>query len=253
MKSTRWMITYIVMASVGLWAALFMSLKLMTPGHAQTPPPTGQVQKMEPPSPGDLPPEFVQETQTPSAGGGNKIPPPPNQPPVPPSANAEAAAQQPATPASGAPPPVPTAPPTMPVTGGPTIPVENTAVPVTPQFASDEQYSYDPTGRRDPFKPYRTYRPSPSSGPSKMVDLSDPLQRWDLDRFRVVAIMWEIRQPKAMVKDPDGKMYMIGKSTRIGRNSGQVVAIREGEIVVVEEIENEGVQTKEVKILELKK
>lgn len=252
MKSTRWMITYIVMASVGLWVAFFMSLKFMTPGHTQNPPPAGGAQKMEAPAPGDLPPEFMQDAQAP---GGNKIPPPPSQPPQVPPANAEAAPPPPppnVPPAvTGTPPMVPA---TMPAPGGaPPIPPEGSA-PVVPQFASDEQYTYDPTGRRDPFKPYRTYRPAPSvTTPLKMVDESDPLQKWDLDRFNVVAIMWEIRHPKAMVKDPDGKMFMIGKSTKIGRNAGQVVAIREGEVVVVENIENEGVLTKEVKILELKK
>ncbi|MBS1971194.1 MAG: pilus assembly protein PilP [Bdellovibrionales bacterium] len=240
------------MASVGLWVAFFMSLKFMTPGHTQTPPAGAGAQKMEPPSPGDLPPEFMQETQQAPQGGGN-IPPPPTQPPQVP-ANAEAAPPPPppnVPPAAGGTPPM--VPATAPGSVAPPPPMES-SVPIVPQFASDDQYTYDPTGRRDPFKPYRTYRPTPTNtGPAKMVDMSDPLQRWDLDRFNVVAIMWEIRHPKAMVKDPDGKMYMIGKSTKIGRNSGQVVAIREGEIVVVETIENEGVQTKEVKILELKK
>lgn len=251
MKSTRWVITYIVMASVGLWVAFFMSLKFMTPGHTQTPPAGAGAQRMEPPAPGDLPPEFMQETQAPPAQGEHKIPPPPNQPPPPPT-HAEAAPPPPPpeVPPAGATPPM--VPATVPATGGmPSVPAEG-APAVVPQFASDEQYTYDPTGRRDPFKPYKSYRPAPV-GPAKVVDSSDPLQRWDLDRFNVVAIMWEVRQPKAMVKDPDGKMYMIGKSTKIGRNAGQVVAIREGEVVVVENIENEGVQTKEVKILELKK
>jgi type IV pilus assembly protein PilP len=46
---------------------------------------------------------------------------------------------------------------------------------------------------------------------------------------------------------------MIGKNTKIGRNAGYVAAIREGEVVVVETVDTEGVVTKEVKILELKK
>ncbi|WP_413288690.1 pilus assembly protein PilP [Bdellovibrio sp. HCB337] len=261
MKSTRWVITYIVVASLGLWGAFFMSLKFMTPGHAQAPEASGQPQKMEPPAPGDLPPEFLQETQNAPAPNG-QIPPPPSQPPaqggaaaVPQSPPQEIPPQgaPPAVPSSGAPPMVP---PTMPVADPSQMPppMEGSA-PVIPQFASDEQYTYDPTGRRDPFKPYRTYRPAPqvTAGPAKVIDESDPLQRWDLDRFAVVAIIWEVRQPKAMVKDPDGKMFMIGKNTKIGRNSGHVAAIREGEVLVVELIETEGVQTKEVKILELKK
>jgi type IV pilus assembly protein PilP len=128
---------------------------------------------------------------------------------------------------------------------------------VVPQFAADEQYNYDPAGRRDPFKPYKAFKPQPTAGAPTLSkggpDAMDPLQRWDLNRFTVVAIMWEIRNPRAMVKDPDGKMFMIGKNTKIGRNSGQVVAIREGEVLVVEQIDNEGVLTREVKILELKK
>lgn len=252
MKSARWVITYIVVASLGLWAAFFMSLKFMTPGLAQTPE-VGQAQRVEPPSPGDLPPEFVQDTQ---------IPPPPTQPPVQQGAAATPQAVMPTVEApptmgapTGTPPMVPS---TMPGADSAPPHMEG-AAPIIPQFASDEQYNYDPTGRRDPFKPYRIYRPSQTNTttattePAKAIDESDPLQRWELDRFAVVAIMWEVRQPKAMVKDPDGKMFMIGKSTKIGRNSGHVVAIREGEVVVVEQIDNEGVQTKEVKILELKK
>ncbi len=219
----------------------------MTPGHTQTPPAGAGAQKMEPPSPGDLPPEFMQETApTPQAGGS--IPPPPTQPPQVP-ANVEGVPASPDVPAAEATPPM--IPATEPAEEA--SPHEESGVSVAPQFASDDQYTYDPTGRRDPFKPYRTYRPPPVAGPAKVIDLSDPLQRWDLSRFNVVAILWEVRHPKAMVKDPDGKIYMIGKRTKIGRNSGQVIAIREGEVVVVETIENEGVQTKEVKILELKK
>jgi len=219
-----------------------MSLKFMTPGHTQNPPVESGVQRMNPPSPGDLPPEFLEETKSKPQGGAT-IPPPPSQPPQMPTMNPPPAI-------TGSPsvePPVATPPGAEGV-----LPVESSA-PVIPQFASDDQYTYDPTGRRDPFKPYRNYRPPPPSGPLILADDSDPLQRWDLDRFNVVAIMWEVRHPKAMVKDPDGRMYMIGKSTKIGRNAGFVATIREGEVVVVESIENEGVLTKEVKILELKK
>jgi len=250
------------MASVGLWFAFFMSLKFVTPAHSQTPPPAapagaplpGGEQKLEPPAAGDLPPEFMDEAKGGGAQQGappaGKMPPPPAEPPAenqageaapPPQQPAQQEAPPSQAPSQEAMPPAVDA-------GG--------AAPIVPQFAADEQYSYDPTGRRDPFKPYKSYRPSPtvSNGSSPHIaDLSDPLQRWEIERFSVVAIMWEVRNPRAMVKDPDGKMYMIGKHTRIGRNNGQVVAIREGEVVVVEEIENEGVQTREVRVLELKK
>jgi type IV pilus assembly protein PilP len=122
-----------------------------------------------------------------------------------------------------------------------------------PEFAGDDQYVYEPGDRRDPFKPYRSFHPGSSSGPVNRADLTDPLQRWDINRFTILAIIWEVRNPKAMIKDPDGITYMIGKNTKIGRNAGYVAAIREGEVVVVETVDTEGVITKEVKILELKK
>lgn len=242
MKSSRWVTSYVIAASVGLWMAFFLSLKFVVPAHSQA--------KPEAPSSGDLPPEFSGESQKQLPSGA--IPPPPSQPPAIPSSEAEAALSK-APPAAQ-----PNQAPAMaPPNPDPLMEMQPAAP--APQFASDEQYTYDPRERRDPFKPYRIFKPAPvvGSGPSatqqSTVDLSDPLQRWDLGRFNVVAIMWEVRSPKAMVKDPDGRLFMIGKSTKIGRNGGHVVTIREGEVVVVETIENEGVVAKEVKVLELKK
>lgn len=278
MKSGRWLFSYIFVASVGLWMAFFISMRFMSKAHSQTPPPppaeTQQAPpnpagtpKMDAPSSGDLPPEFSQDLEqalkdkakaeapqpppavppdgSAAAGAGQPSQqqmPPPQPPPVPPSS------------AGGAPPPsMPPLQPT-PVQGTMTSPEEGSGPPpVIPQFADDDQYTYDPTGRRDPFKPYRAFRASPQvNGQGRVIDLSDPLQRFDVGRYTVVAIMWEVRHPRAMVQDPDGKVYMVMKNTKIGRNFGQVVAIREGEVVVVEDVDNEGVVTKEVKILELK-
>jgi type IV pilus assembly protein PilP len=238
-KSARWIVSYILAASVGLWFALFLSLKFIAPARAQQPPAAAQMPP--PPGTGELPPEFAQGAAaavpaTPPAAG--TIPPPPTEPP--PDLNAP--------PASA--PAVPAQMPMPPSATDQIPPMDAAPAPVMPQFAEDEQYHYESAARRDPFKPYKNYRPPTVQG---KIDSSDPLQRWDLGRFVIVAIMWEVRSPRAMVKDPDGKLYMINKTTKIGRNSGQVVAIREGEVVVVESIENEGVVTKEVKILELKK
>ncbi len=218
MKSTRWVLSYVVAASVGLWLAFFLSLKFVVPAYSQA--------KPEAPSSGDLPPEFAKEAPKQLSPGA--IPPPPSQPPTVEGSSSATA-------------PMPMA------------PVEAPQILQVPQFASDDQYIYDPTGRRDPFKPYRIFKPAPVGAGPRVADMSDPLQRWELSRFDVVAIMWEIRNPRAMVKDPDGRLYPIAKATKIGRNSGQVVAIREGEVVGVEVIENEGIVAKEVKVLELKK
>ncbi len=122
-------------------------------------------------------------------------------------------------------------------------------------FQNPEGYSYDPTGRRDPFRPYgqsQTTTAPDIRAPDVPAKPAEPLQQFDVSQLKVVGIMWEVRNPKAMVKDPAGKLYMIQRQTRIGRNNGFVAAIREGEIVVVEPaIGDNGLQTAATRVLTL--
>lgn len=116
-----------------------------------------------------------------------------------------------------------------------------------PEVPGSDGYVYDPTGKRDPFRPWGISDSLPKSlQPS--VDLStgllipesnDPLQTYDLSQLKVVGIIWQVSQPKAVVRDPLGKVHMIKKDTKIGRNNGFVSQIREGEILVVEPIVGE--------------
>lgn len=119
-------------------------------------------------------------------------------------------------------------------------------------------FRYDPTGRRDPFKPYGEPKkdnldPGPITGPIP-TDLPlnyPPLQLYDLSQFKVVAVSWDHDNPKALVSDPSGKQHLIRKETRIGRNRGFVAEIREGEIVVIEPVENQGVTNAQTRILSI--
>lgn len=81
---------------------------------------------------------------------------------------------------------------------------------------------------RDPFRPFtldlRTGAP---------VQLT-PLQRYDPGQLTVVATVWDISPPRAMVEDSTGMGYIISLGTPIGRNDGVVIAI-EAQRVVVEE------------------
>lgn len=105
---------------------------------------------------------------------------------------------------------------------------------------SPEGYTYDPTGRRDPFKPYgqsqqvQVVLPQREESPDKPPMPTDPLQMFDISQFRLVGIIWQVKNPKAVVRDPIGKMHLIYRETKIGRNSGFVASIREGEVIVVE-------------------
>ena len=111
-----------------------------------------------------------------------------------------------------------------------------------------EPFVYDPRGRRDPFKPYGGIQMegAPTTTPATPVEpLAEgkPLQSFDLDQFRLVAVMWDVNMPKAMFMDPRAQIHIVGRDERIGRKNGYIAAIREGEVVVVEQIKNDDNQT----------
>lgn len=111
-------------------------------------------------------------------------------------------------------------------------------------------YVYDPTGKKSPFKPYRAPR---IKGDSKPATRQDPLTVIDVAQLRLVAVMWNTPKPRAVVKDSQGRSYMIFKNMHIGRNEGIVADIREGEIVIVEKFDDGfGNTVREARILEMK-
>lgn len=218
------------------------------------------------PSDGSLPAEFLKEMDN---GGGAAIPPPPSGPPsatgapqpaapAPPPAQAPPAAQMPAAPTPPPPQqqamPQPAAPQHQGYPGGYVDP--NLGATAVGTAVSNEEYVYDPTGRRDPFKPYRVIRtdtPAPSQRVASPGDNLEPLQRLELESLSIVGILWDVRQPRALVKDVNGNLHTLVRNTKVGRNNGYVAAIREGEIVVIETVEEEGRAIKRTKVLELKR
>lgn len=100
-----------------------------------------------------------------------------------------------------------------------------------------EAFEYNPRGRRDPFVqpiPDKPVEQGSVHGPLL------PLQKFDLSQLRLVGIIWDVRKPQAMIKDPSGSTHLVGTNTRIGPRNGYIAVIREGEIVVVETQEQEG-------------
>lgn len=238
MKSVRWMLSYILVASLGLWLAFAVSMKFMAPARSQ-----------QAPSSGELPPEFLKEveaTQVPTKEAPTTKPVSGVQEKVPTSGGAQA--PKPSANSGGVKAQVPPPP------AGSEAASFGDAVTAASSYGDviqKDEYVYDPTGKRDPFKPFRIMRPQAKA--DKVDFVQDPLQRWEVDRLKIVGILWDVKHPRAMVKDPDGAVYTIMKSSKIGRNDGVVTAIREGEIVIVETKHDEGKLTKETRVLELKK
>ena len=85
-------------------------------------------------------------------------------------------------------------------------------------------------GERDPFPPM-TLR-TKANRPTR-ENLS-PLERLELSQLKLVGIVWDTKDPRAMVEDNAGLGYVIKIGTPIGSHDGKVKAIHQAEVVVEE-------------------
>ncbi len=95
-----------------------------------------------------------------------------------------------------------------------------------------ETYIYTPVGKRDPF---RSLYKNMSGEKEKKNGPIGPLQRYEIDQLKLIAVITGLAQPKAMVTTPDGKGYVVKLGTRIGKNFGRVARIKSGEVVIAED------------------
>ena len=90
--------------------------------------------------------------------------------------------------------------------------------------------------QRNPFKTFivkATERPA-------VVAPKTPLQRYELEQLKLVAIMWGLNSPAAMVETPDGKGYSIKKGDLIGNREGRVKRIEKDRVIVEERFTEAG-------------
>jgi type IV pilus assembly protein PilP len=98
-----------------------------------------------------------------------------------------------------------------------------------PTPVADDQV-YQAAGRRDPFRPPRV-----GAGVS---DTQTPLQRYEIGQLRLVAIIYNTQEPRAVVEDDAGLGYIVKVGTPIGTNGGAVRAIEKGRVLVREDAED---------------
>ncbi len=98
-------------------------------------------------------------------------------------------------------------------------------------IAAQESYVYNPIGKRDPFRSFL------AAGERGVEDETPrtPLQRYEIDEYRLVGIIWGIDRPRALVEDPDNVGHVMEIGTYIGKNWGKVTQITSSEVVVTEE------------------
>jgi Tfp pilus assembly protein PilP len=87
---------------------------------------------------------------------------------------------------------------------------------------------------RDPFRPM-TMRTRTTTRPRENLS---PLERLDLSQLKIVGIVWDTREPRAMIEDTAGLGYVVKVGTPIGSNDGKVKAIRRNQIIVEEYFED---------------
>jgi len=86
------------------------------------------------------------------------------------------------------------------------------------------------TSSRDPFRPM-TMRTRVNA---RVRENLSPLERFDLGQLKIVGIVWDINEPRAMIEDPAGLGYVVKLGTPIGNNDGKVKAIHRDQIIVEE-------------------
>ncbi len=92
------------------------------------------------------------------------------------------------------------------------------------------KYTYESQGKRDPFTPLTTVRKPITE---EKVSLT-PLQKYELDQFRVIGIIVKEGGPVAMITAPDGKSYVVREGTWLGPNDGIVKGITATKVLIEE-------------------
>lgn len=90
---------------------------------------------------------------------------------------------------------------------------------------------YSSAGKRDPFRPLVLKLRAAASRPRENLS---PLERFELGQLKLVAVIWNIKEPRAMVEDSVGLGYIVKVGTPIGPSEGKVKAIKPREIVIEE-------------------
>lgn len=120
--------------------------------------------------------------------------------------------------------------------------ISPTATP-TPEIPKvEEGYRYNPTNKRDPFKPYNlASTPVPKEG--------NVLTSYSLGQLRLTAVAVSPNgERKAIVEDNQGRGYTISNGALIGKEGGKVISIEQDKLrIEIKRIDFTGKELTEIK------
>jgi type IV pilus assembly protein PilP len=125
------------------------------------------------------------------------------------------------------------------------------AAPKVPLLAEEKKmeapaevaYNYNPQGKPDPFKPLVEEPKEAPPPPPRKLEAAErpnatPLERVDVSQIKLVALVWGISEPRALVETPKGEGFIIALGTPIGKNYGTVAQITAAGVVIEEKLES---------------
>ncbi len=100
-----------------------------------------------------------------------------------------------------------------------------------PESAND--FIYDSSGKRDPFRPY-------SMVPEKDEDDENKteLEKYTIGQLKLTTVMYGMENPLAIVENSQGIGFTVSKGTKIGTAGGEVIEIQKDRILILEETED---------------
>lgn len=106
---------------------------------------------------------------------------------------------------------------------------------------AEGEYTYNPAGKADPFKPFIQLTPVKASAKTAV---QTPLQNYDLSQLKLVAVISTPEGNIALVEDSVGKGYFLKKGTWVGKNDGKVTKILKDKVIIEETYQDILGQTK---------
>ncbi len=102
-----------------------------------------------------------------------------------------------------------------------------------PATAPERLYAYDRSGKRDPFRSFVLEKIKELE-----VSAKGPLEQFELSQLRVLGVVWETDEARALVSDPSGQGYIVKEGDPIGKNDGFVLEIDDNLVLVQETYED---------------